>query len=359
MAAAKLKIDWRVVPNAIWRGLVFIVALTILIVVTSRWNGWQGAAGWQSTDDAYLQADLTPIAAKVPGYLTDVPVQDFQRVRAGEVIAQVYDHDYKAQVAQAQAQLASATAQAAILKAQISLQGANVEAARAVIASTTAALNQNTRDVNRQKTLLATGSSSTEAGEKLSTGREQLNAQLAQNHAQADAATKQLGVLAAQEGQAEAAIASARAALDLAQINLGYTRIVAPQDGVLAQRQVKPGQYVGVGTQVTSLTPLPHVWVIANYKETQITHMAAGEKAEVRVDAYPGHVMKGHLLAFAPGSGAVFALLPPDNATGNFTKVVQRVAVKIVIDDADGLEDRLRPGLSVIARVDARAEDRR
>src|SRR5271169_3023500 len=118
---AKLKIDWRVLPEVAWRGLIFVIALTILIVVTSRWNGWQGAAGWQETDDAYLQADLTPIAAKVPGYLTDVPVQDYQQVKAGQVIAQVYDHDYKAQVAQAQAQLASATAQAAALKAQISL----------------------------------------------------------------------------------------------------------------------------------------------------------------------------------------------------------------------------------------------
>jgi membrane fusion protein (multidrug efflux system) len=353
------KIDWRVVPEVAWRALIFIVALAILIVVTTRWNRWQGAAGWQQTDDAYLQADLTPIAAKVPGYLTDVPVQDFQRVRAGQLIAQVYDHDYKAQVAQAQAQLASATAQAAALKAQINLQGANVDAARAVVASTTAALDQNTRDVARQKTLLQTGSSTTEAGEKLSTGRQQLSAQLAQNRAQSEAASRQLGVLAAQESQAEAAMASARAALDLAQINLGYTRIVAPQDGVLAQRQVKPGQYVAVGTQITSLTPLPHVWVIANYKETQITHMAVGQRAEVRVDAYPGYVMKGHLVAFAPGSGSVFALLPPDNATGNFTKVVQRVAVKILIDDADGLGDRLRPGLSVIAKVDARAEDRR
>ncbi len=207
--------------------------------------------------------------------------------------------------------------------------------------------------------MLATGSSSTEAGEKLETNRLQLVAQLAQNRSQADAAARQLGVLAAQEGQAEAAMAASRAALDLAQINLGYTRIVAPQDGVLGQRQVKPGQYVGVGTQVTSLTPLPHVWVIANYKETQITHMAVGQKAEVRVDAYPDHVMKGHLVAFAPGSGSQFTLLPPDNATGNFTKVVQRVAVKILIDDTGGLADRLRPGLSVVARIDARAEDRR
>jgi membrane fusion protein (multidrug efflux system) len=359
MAGSRFKIDWRLAPEVIWRALVFIVALSILVIVTTRWNRWQGGAGWQTTDDAFLQADLTPIAAKVPGYLTDVPVQDFQRVKAGQLIAQVYDNDYRATVAQAEASLASASAQAEALKAQIALQGANVDAAKAVVVSTGAALAQNGRDMVRQKTLLETGSSSTEATEKLATGRLQISAQLSQNHAQAEAAARQLGVLAAQEKQAEAAVAAARAALQLAQINLGYTRIVAPQDGVLAQRQVKPGQYVGVGTQITSLTPLPHVWVIANYKETQLTHMAVGEKAEVRVDTYPGHVLKGHVLAFAPGSGAQFALLPPDNATGNFTKVVQRVAVKIAIDDADGLADRLRPGLSVVARVDARAEDRK
>jgi membrane fusion protein (multidrug efflux system) len=359
MAGSRLRIDWRRVPDVLWRALVFIVALSILLIVTTRWNRWQGGMGWQSTDDAFLQADLTPIAAKVPGYLTLIPVQDYERVHAGQLIAQVYDNDYRASVAQAEAQVASATAQAQALKAQSILQSANIAAARAVVASTSAALEQNGRDLTRQKTLLATGSSSTEASEKLQTGRLQISAQLAQNRAQADAASRQLAVLAAQEAQAEAAAAAAHAAADLARINLGYTHIVAPQDGVLAQRQVKPGQYVGVGTQITSLTPLPNVWVIANYKETQLTHMAVGEKAEIRVDAYPGHVVKGHVIAFAPGSGAQFALLPPDNATGNFTKVVQRVAVKIAIDDPAGLADRLRPGLSVVARVDARADDHR
>jgi membrane fusion protein (multidrug efflux system) len=127
---------------------------------------------------------------------------------------------------------------------------------------------------------------------------------------------------------------------------------VAPSDGVLGQRQIKPGQFVGVGGQITSLTPLPRVWVIANYKETQLTHMAIGQPADVRVDTFPDHVLRGHVVAMAPGAGSQFALLPPDNATGNFTKVVQRVAVKIAIDDADGLAGQLRPGMSVIARVD-------
>jgi membrane fusion protein (multidrug efflux system) len=166
-------------------------------------------------------------------------------------------------------------------------------------------------------------------------------------------------VLAAQQDQAAAALAAQMANLEIARINLGYTRVVAPQDGVIGQRQVKPGQWVGVGGQVTSLTPLPNVWVIANYKETQLTHMAVGEKADVRVDTFPGHVLRGHVIAFAPGAGSQFALLPPDNATGNFTKVVQRIAVKIVIDDADGLLDRLRPGMSVIATVDTRSGERR
>jgi membrane fusion protein (multidrug efflux system) len=175
-----------------------------------------------------------------------------------------------------------------------------------------------------------------------------------QTRAQAVAAVRQLGVLEAQIAQSEATIAAQRAALDTARINLGYTTITATQDGVIGQRQVKPGQLVGVGSQITTLTPLPKVWVIANFKETQLTHMAVGQKAEVTVDTFPGHTLRGHLQAFAPASGAEFALLPPDNATGNFTKVVQRIAVKIVIDDADGLADRLVPGLSVEAKVDAR-----
>jgi membrane fusion protein (multidrug efflux system) len=270
-------------------------------------------------------------------------------------VAQLVDDDYRAAAAQADANVGSAMAQVETLKAQQALQAANVAAAKAVVEATAANLAQNTRDLARQRVLLATGSSSTEAGEKLATTRAQLEAQLAQNRAQAEAGARQLRVLAAQQAQAEAAVAAQQAALSAARINLDYTRIVAPRDGVLGQRQVRPGQYLGVGGQVTTLTPLPHVWVIANYKETQLTHMGVGERAEIRVDAFPGRVLKGHVIAFSPASGAVFALLPPDNATGNFTKVVQRVAVKIVIDDDTRLGERLRPGMSVTTRIDARA----
>jgi membrane fusion protein (multidrug efflux system) len=346
-------------PDLIWRAGVFILALGLLIGITTRWTRWEGNAEWQTTDDAYLQADLTPIAAKVAGYVRALPVQDFDRVHAGDVLAQIVDDDYRATVAQLTASVASATAQVQALKAQRELQEANVQAAKATIDATAANAEQNTRDIARQERLLKTGSSSTESSEKLQTLRAQLAAQLAQNRAQAIAATRQLAVLAAQQAQAEASVAAQLASLDLAQINLGYTRIVAPQDGVIGQRQIKPGQYVGVGGQVTTLTPLPHVWVIANYKETQLTHVAVGQQAEISVDTFPGHRLRGHVLAFAPGAGSQFALLPPDNATGNFTKVVQRIPVKIAIDDADGLLDRLRPGMSVVSRVDTRSGDRR
>jgi membrane fusion protein (multidrug efflux system) len=245
-------------------------------------------------------------------------------------------------------------AQAQALRAQHELQLANVEASRAVVSSTVASFEQNERDLARQRRLLETGSSSTEASEKLSTAHAQVEAQVMQSRAQALAAERQLGVLEAQLAQSEAVIAAQRAGLDAAKLNLGYTTITATQDGVLGQRQVKPGELVGVGSQITTLTPLPNVWVIANYKETQLTHMAVGQKAEITVDTFPGHTLHGHVLAFAPASGAEFALLPPDNATGNFTKVVQRIAVKIAIDDADALADRLVPGMSVEARVDAR-----
>jgi membrane fusion protein (multidrug efflux system) len=342
----------------IWRALIFLVALAVLIVITTRWNRWEGNARWQSTDDAYLQADLTPIASKVAGYVRALPVQDFDRVRADQVLAEIVDDDYRAAVAQINAGIAAAAAQVEALKAQRPLQEANVRAARATVEAIAANLEQNTRDLARQERLLKTGSSSTEAGEKLQTTHAQLAAQFEQSRAQHSAAARQLDVLAAQQAQAEAAVAAQTASLQIAKLNLSYTRIVAPQDGVIGQRQVKPGQFVGVGGQITTLTPLPNVWVIANYKETQLTHMSVGERADITVDTFPGRRMHGHVLAFSPGAGSQFALLPPDNATGNFTKVVQRIAVKIAIDDADGLIDLLRPGMSVVARIDTHSSPR-
>ena len=358
MAALDARSGWSRAFEILWRSVVALIAIGILAFVLLRWNAWQAAPGWQTTDDAFLQSDLTPIAARIAGYIRAVPVQDFEKVKAGQVVAEIMDDDYRARVAKSEAALAAAAAQIETLKAQHGLQEANVQAARAVIEATTANMEQNGRDRARQKRLSETGSSTTAAGEQLDTAHAQLTAQLAQNRAQAEAAASQLTVLAAQADQAEADLRARQADLDLARIELGYTRIVAPEDGVLGQRQIFPGQYVSPGGQIDTLTPLPRLWVIANYKETQLGHMAIGDKAEIGVDTFPDHTLHGHVESFAPASGAQFALLPPDNATGNFTKVVQRIAVKIAIDDADGLGDRLRPGMSVVTSVDAVADER-
>jgi membrane fusion protein (multidrug efflux system) len=349
---------FRAAPDWIWRTVIFLLALGVLLLITTRWRVWETNASRQSTDDAYLQSDLTPISARVSGYIREMPVQDFERVHKGQLLAQLVDDDYRATVAQLVASVGAAAAQIGTVKAQRSLQDSNVQAAEAAVAAVQANVEQNARDLARQQKLLSTGSSSTEAGEKLKTTAAQLAAQLQQARAQASGAQHQLVVLDAQKVQAEAAVAAQQAALDLARINLGYTTILAPEDGVIGQRQLKPGQLVGVGGQITTLTPLPNIWVIANYKETQLTHMRVGASASIAVDTFPGHTLRGHVLAFAPGSGAQFALLPPDNATGNFTKVVQRVAVKIAIDDADGLLDQLRPGMSVVATVDTESRTR-
>jgi membrane fusion protein, multidrug efflux system len=353
------ELGWNRIFELTWRALVLVVAVAIIIIVSTNWNRWEGGEGWQTTSDAYFQSDLTPVSSKVAGYVRDLPIEDFERVHKGQVLAQLVDDDYRAAVAQAEAGIAAAMAQGATLAAQRELQHANIEAAHAVVAATRALCEQNDRDLARQGRLLKTGSSSTEAGEKLETAHNQLAAQLAQDRAQSLAAERQLAVLDGQLAQSRASLSAAQAALIVAKLNLQYTTITATQDGVLGQRQVKPGELVGVGTQITTLTPLPRVWVIANYKETQLMHMAVGQAARITVDTFPGHTLHGHVIAFAPASGAQFALLPPDNATGNFTKVVQRIPVKIAIDDADGLTERLFPGMSVEARVDAREAARR
>src|SRR5579863_4906461 len=206
-------IDWNRFFEFAWRILVFIVAIGIIIVVSTNWTRWEGGAGWQTTNDAYLQADLTPISGKVAGYVRELPIQDFERVHKGQVIAQLVDDDYRAAAAQAEAGVATALAQAQALKAQHALQLANVEAAHAVVASTTASFEQNGRDLARQRRLLETGSSSTEASERLSASHAQLEAQLMQNRAQARAAERQLAVLEAQIAQSEAAVAAQHAAL--------------------------------------------------------------------------------------------------------------------------------------------------
>ena len=339
------------------RVAVLAAGLGLVVLIVRSWDEWVGARRMQATDDASTAGDVTPVGARVSGIVQSVPVRDFQAVKAGDLLVQIRSDDYAAQVAGAEADLLAARAALANVQAQRPLQEANVAAAAAAIEGAQANLVRDQAEAQRQRELLASGVAGTrqrvEQADAASRGD---GANLARVQAQLRAALAALGAIDAQERQAGAAIAGRQAALALARINLGYTRIVAPADGEVGVRQVRPGQFVAAGTQVIAHVALPEVWVIANYKETQLTNVQLGQSATVRIDSFPGTVLRGHVDSISPGSGAQFSLLPADNATGNFTKVVQRVPVKIVLDDPGPLRGRLRPGLSVEATIDSGAE---
>ena len=346
--------------GAFWLGVgirAFILLLIggLILVVAYEWNWWVGSAVLQTTDDAYLQADTTPLAAKVPGYVRAVHVQDFQRVHAGDPIVDIVDDDYRAQLGQAQANVDAAKAAIDNIEQQKRLQETVVTQAEADIHASEADVTRYHLEAVRQQTLLAKSYAGTpQLTEQAVDNEKRAEATLALNRAKLDQQRQQINVLDSQKAQAAAALEAQKAARNLADINLGYTRITAPVDGMVSERRVRPGQYLSVGTQVISLVPLPNVWVIANYRETQMTNIRAGQRARVTVDAFPGKVLHGQVDSWSPASGAQFALLPPDNPTGNFTKVVQRIPVKIVLDHDPSLADLLRPGMSVIATIDTR-----
>ena len=343
-------IPWRATGI---RLLILLLAGFLVAFLAYEWNWWVGAAREQRTNDAYLQADLTPLAAKSPGYVRSVPVQDFQRVKAGDLLVEIVDDDYRATLAQAQANVDAARTAIENIKQQKVLQQALVKQAEATIEATQADLTRYHLEAVRQQDLLVTKFSGTEQLVEQAVDNEKHTAAVLElNRAQLDQQRQQMNVLDSQEQQTEAALKGQEAARDLAQIALGYTRITAPVDGMVSERRVRPGQYVSVGTEVINLVPLPNVWIVANYKETQVTRIRVGQPARATVDAFPGVVLHGHVDSWSPASGAQFALLPPDNATGNFTKVVQRIPVKIVLDPDPALAYLLRPGMSVITTID-------
>jgi membrane fusion protein (multidrug efflux system) len=337
------------------RLFILLMVGALIVLVAYEWDWWVGSAARQSTDDAYLQADLTPLAAKVPGYVRRVPVQDFQKVKAGDLLVEIVDDDYRAQLAQAQGSVAGAEAAITTIEQQKLLQKAMIRQAEAMIQASEADLTRYHLESVRQQSLLASRIAGTaQLTEQAVAAEKRAGATLALNTAQLDQQRQQINVLDSQEEQARATLAVQQANRDLAQINLGYTRVTAPVDGMVGRRLVRDGQYLSVGTQVISVVPLSNVWVIANYKETQMTRIRVGQRAELTVDAFPGTALRGHVDSWSPASGAQFSLLPPDNATGNFTKVVQRIPVKIVLDHDPNADDLLRPGMSVIATIDTK-----
>jgi membrane fusion protein (multidrug efflux system) len=340
--------------------LVVILALAVLITITRNWNAWEGGKVEQVTDDAYVRGDLTPLSTKVAGIVRAVEVADYQQVHKGDLLVELQDDDYRAQVDQANAAVAAARAgieenlrQRQLEDVRIAKALAGIDQARAQIAAAEAGkeavqaeLIRARSERKRQEGLYQTHSTTQQTLEAAVAAEGNLSGQFASRDADLNQART---ILRSSELAAEA---ERQANLAVASVNIGYTKIYAPGDGTVGERQVRPGQLVSPGTQVISFVALTK-WVQANFRETQLTNVKVGDPAELRIDQYPGQIIRGKVVEIAPASGSQFALLPPDNATGNFTKVVQRIPVKIALEDLT-FATKLRPGISVITTVRTR-----
>ena len=332
-----------------------IVALAFVALATLRFDEWVGNAVVQTTNDAYVRADLTRLASRVSGEVLTVGVTDFQRVKAGDLLIQIDPADYQAQVAQSEAAVAAAQAVLDNLSNQVELQYATIAQAQAAQLSAEALEVEARQEQDRQKSLTQTEAGTRQRLEQAVAGYAKAQADVRASRAVIAAQQHQLEVLQGTKKQRAADVAAAKATLASAKLKLGYTRITAPFDGVVGERQVQPGDYVNIGTNLINVVPLPKVYVIANYKETQLTHVAPGQPVEITVDGFPREKLRGKVERIAPATGAQVALLPPDNATGNFTKVVQRIPVRIQFDDNQQLLARLVPGMSVVTSIDTKA----
>jgi membrane fusion protein, multidrug efflux system len=308
----------------------------------------------ESTDDAYVKADSTIISPKVSGYIAQVLVGDNQPVKAGQVLARIDDRDFKAALDQAHADVAASEAAVHNLDAQIALQQPIIEQGTADVAAAEANLKFAQEEQARYDGLMKTGSGTIQRAQQTDAALREKIAQLQHGKSGLLAAQKKVDVLTTERAKAVAQLDRARAVEQQAALNLSYTQITAPVDGTVGARSLRVGQYVQAGTQLMAVVPLDAVYVVANFKETQLTHVRNGQPVEIRIDSFHGTRLRGHVDSLSPASGLEFALLPPDNATGNFTKIVQRVPVKIVLDDHN-LTGLLRPGMSAEPTVDTKA----
>jgi membrane fusion protein (multidrug efflux system) len=307
-----------------------------------------------STDDAYVAAHSVMISPKISGYLSEVPVDDNEPVKAGAVLARIDPRDYQTALDQARANVAAAQASINTLDQQIAQQKLVVEQDRQQVVSDQAALVFSQQDFQRYTHLATTGYGTVQRAQQAQADITEKQAALQHDNTVVAAAESQIGVFEGQLAQADAALAQQRAMEHQAELNLSYTAITAPVDGTVGVRTLRVGQYVQAGTQLMAVAPLQAVYVVANYKETQLTNVQPGQAVTIDVDTFPGALVHGHVDSLAPASGQEFALLPPDNATGNFTKIVQRIPVKIAIDQNEPLLGRLRPGMSVEPTIDTR-----
>ncbi|MEY9706609.1 HlyD family secretion protein [Bradyrhizobium diazoefficiens] len=315
---------------------------------------WTNGRYLETTDDAYVKADSTIVAPKVSGYIAKVLVGDNEKVKAGQVLARIDDRDFRAALDQARADVAAAEASVRNLDAQLELQQPIIEQSTADVTAADANLKFAQEERARYDDLMKSGSGTIQRAQQPDAALRASNAQLQHAKSGLQAAQRRVDVLTTQRAQATAQLERARAVAQQAALNLSYTEITAPVDGTVGARSLRVGQYVQAGTQLMAVVPLDAVYVVANFKETQLTHVRAGQPVELRVDSFRSQTLRGHVDSLSPASGLEFALLPPDNATGNFTKIVQRVPVKIVLDD-HSLTGLLRPGMSAVPTVDTKA----
>jgi membrane fusion protein, multidrug efflux system len=336
--------------------LLIAAGAPVLIVAAAGYGDyyWKTGRFLVSTDDAYVQAHSVLISPKVSGYLSGAPVDDNQSVKAGEVLARIDPRDYQTALDQARANVAAARAAIETLNQQTDQQMLVVEQGRHQVASDQAALVFSQQDFQRYTQLAKDGWGTVQRSQQAQADIREKDATLQHDVAVVSAAERQIGVFKAQVTQATATLAQQQAMEHQAELNLSYTDITAPVDGTVGARTLRVGQYVQAGTQLMAVVPLQAVYIVANYKETQLTDVRPGQPVTIDVDTFPGAKITGHVDSVAPASGQEFALLPPDNATGNFTKIVQRIPVKIVVDANDPLANLLRPGMSVEPIIDTK-----
>jgi membrane fusion protein (multidrug efflux system) len=336
--------------------LLIAAGAPLLIAATAGYGNyyWRTGRFLVSTDDAYVQAHSVLISPKVSGYLSQAPVDDNRSVKAGEVLARIDPRDYQTALDQARANVAAAQAAIDTLDQQIDQQMLVIEQGRHQVTSDQAALVFSQQDFQRYTQLAKDGWGTVQRSQQAQADIREKDATLQHDVAVVSAALRQIGVFKAQVSQAAATLAQQQAMEHQAELNLSYTIITAPVDGTVGVRTLRVGQYVQAGTQLMAVVPLQAVYVVANYKETQLTDVRPGQAVTIDVDTFPGAKVTGHVDSVAPASGQEFALLPPDNATGNFTKIVQRIPVKIVVDADDPLANMLRPGMSVEPTIDTK-----
>jgi membrane fusion protein (multidrug efflux system) len=343
-------------PGNAWRRLAIpllaiFAALLFIGAATLRWDAWVGGSAVQTTNDAYVRAETTRLATRVAGEVRTVATKDFQRVKSGDLLVEIDPADYQAQVAQADAGVAGAKAALDNLDNQVELQYATIAQAEAQRVSAEAREVEAQQEQQRQQVLTQTQAGTRQKLEQAVADYAKAQADVRASRAVIAAQRHQLEVLAGTKKQRTADLLGAQAALAAAKLRLGYTRIVAPFDGVVGERQVQQGDYVNIGSSLINIVPLPNVYVIANYKETQLTRVRPGQPVEITIDTFPDQTLRGQVERISPASGSQFALLPPDNATGNFTKVVQRIPVRIALDKGQPLLERLLPGMSAVTRI--------